>query len=163
MLTNSDAPGGCWNARCKSTEGKPEPWALRDLSDAVEGAVDAVPSYGRYLHEQAEADAYLAWSYAAFIELLDHLPRPAPGSTPWMYAEDLLAAFVRLFDLDPDLPSTVELGRQLAPGIASGRTALDDTKKGKRRRRAYLGVDDALLAQAVLRQQGLERQLHLVA
>lgn len=159
LLTNENAPGGCWNSRCKGEGGKPHPWSKRDLYDALERAVDAVPAYGRELWKKAQQQAYRDRCYQDFIEILAHLPSSAPGSEPWMYSGDLFAEFIRVLDLDSARFDPGKLGRWLNRAIEGGKVRLERTLKGKARLAAYRGVNASLLAQALLRHREAQQQL----
>jgi hypothetical protein len=163
LLTNPEVPGGCWNARCKGDGGKPYPWTKGELYDALEQAVDAVPIYGRDLYQQLRRRVERENDYDAFMDVLGHLPPPAPGPEAWMFGGDLIVEFQRINNLDPARFDPITFGRKLNAAIASGRVRLERKLKGKARLAAYLGVDAHLLAQAVVRHRGSAQELLVVS
>jgi hypothetical protein len=147
LMTESKKGYTAWNERCLGEDGKPSPWDLDELLDALHDAVDAAPDHGIYLYQRAEEREFARWCLETFLVVLTYLP---PGTEDdWLPVGDLFRAFLDYSGLKSNFLKKSEFGNAMTKAIDSGRFPFVQRDRTNKAGRIYRGISIRLIGSAV--------------
>jgi len=157
LLTHPD--GQSWNDRSVDVEGKRAPWSIRELYEACSDAVDDVPPFGIKEYKEIQARRRVEARLDDFTDLLNYLP----FSDERMLSLDLYRLFLEMEDLDEEDCSIDRFGKAVGTVMRQGITSVTACQMLKSRTRAYRGVSESMMLQALQDREELRLYLYPAA